>query len=1754
MRRKTKGKARILAILLSACMLVQPMAGTYAAEAGSTSENNVSEGVQGDENNNKGEMAFSSPVMEENEESTAEPSVESTATSSTEPNSTTEPSAEPTETPSVEPTALPENGEERPSAEPSILPGEDPTVSPEPSVLPSISPEPNEDTRLVKNDSADVSSYITKVEWDEQAGTVTATLSENIREHLPVFLNFSVNTLRKSGYSYVYDQESIRITEYQEKVTYDVSSFLNATGEYSASVGFYSNLLNQYLETAPVKLQYKRPSKEISAPTGLQWEEGTAKWNPVENAIGYRVTLYDTDDGDFERNVWKVNADTTSLDLSGFMYGRGEYFYTVIALSDNVGTIANSKEAKSELKSVETECFEVSLCDENGQTVGESEKCTNLDDAFKAAAALQGDYKKIAYIEYSSYRYNKPNMLEIPDVKGKLFLSSSNSYLEFVTNKMVLNTDVVLENVNIHGNEYSVDMDLNGHTLTAMQSLSIKNLEGSGKITAYEYLSVNGVNSANIDIDGYKGIDLSGVTSKLTNNTVGNIRMLGDGYCNLGLILTAKSISGNISINEYLTRKNKAPLLTITGDMNDANANFEINNGYGSKTTPYPKDIALCKLAGQEVSPQGFSAHYSEDTRALGVYADKKMVYAANCYLEQNEIQLEAGEQTTLKVIGTKGTISGNDLNGCVWSSENEAVAAVSATGVVEGMGAGETNIYATISGRIVLTCHVTVTSTLKKISLSKTGTQENPIILEYAAYDKAFGYVTSQDQLKVFFTPADQAETYEDNIQWTSSDETVATVKNGLVEAGKQSGLVEITATVTISSTGEEVTASSWYKVVESKINPEPVELTILKNDSRYKTLADLSEMLPAVSDAETNKSWSWKWSGTPSKVKLSDSYKTGGNVFPVEYQSPDTGKVYYSEVTVYIESATSLELRDQENEIVGSTSTIQMVDAESTLELMPECKYEFGGETTTSYKIKVDKPGLLSAEVLDKNGVPYIKLSTKGKAGTAKLTVEAYGCLEDDEHETLAISKVYTFKIVDCSKGIAQIGYKIKSVEDDTELAPVKGTQWSFELSDSQNKYYLDAYDTDDESGARTTNFTISCKSDNEKVIKIEKEKKTGRLLLKPITAGNAEIIMTANDACKTQEKFQVTVKDSSAKSIAVSTAKVTINSAREESGRYADITVYYGADTENLELSLTDKNGNAFVNSVAEENITVEKVTANGDMIARIWLKSSQSVIETKTAKPYLKIEGNGVEKLIPLTVTISNAYPSISVKQVRTLDFVNRIAAEFEISAGDQTKITSCTLQNDDDFELTDGAMLDLKDGGNVKKKVAFVIALEGYAKPVVTKAVAVKTTSTSYKLSSTSGTVFTDVATEQVLQTQILEAGKQTDLFGSTIEIKDNKGNAIAGLSAALESNGVVKITVTDNANVKKQKVYLTVSGGKLRKAVKFTYEIKTNKVKSAKLKLKSETLNLYSYAELDVSTATATALEITGASAELVKEVSLSPADQKTREIWNKELVLTYNDTDQKISAALNDYKGSKAVTYQVKVSVKVDGLTTPLQKTLKVKVNPINEKGMKNLVTVKTKGQLDVYNADSYVTVTTKYSNLPAGYTVQNVAFDDMSVAESCLELVKISDTEFRIYADDYSGLSSLKANLIYTIGVNGGKESEKLTVRTGELNIKLTNGKLKTKMTGRTVFNNLGSEQTGQWQLSVTNSKGEEVSVSEAYVSGIYANDFEVNLEEKTITHTGNSVTRTGKKYDLPIVVELENSLAGTKPMTLKYKIEIK
>ena len=73
----------------------------------------------------------------------------------------------------------------------------------------------------------------------------------------------------------------------------------------------------------------------------------------------------------------------------------------------------------------------------------------------------------------------------------------------------------------------------------------------------------------------------------------------------------------------------------------------------------------------------------------------------------------------------------------------------------------------------------------------------------------------------------------------------------------------------------------------------------------------------------------------------------------------------------------------------------------------------------------------------------------------------------------------------------------------------------------------------------------------------------------------------------------------------------------------------------------------------------------------------------------------------------------------------------------------------------------------------------------------------------------------------------------------------------------------------------------------------------------------------YSYENADLNTGSYTKVEIAnGTECRQLTSLKLAPADKATREVWNKQLVVYYDDADQEIKAYINGWDG-KANTFR---------------------------------------------------------------------------------------------------------------------------------------------------------------------------------------------------------------------------------------------
>ena len=151
---------------------------------------------------------------------------------------------------------------------------------------------------------------------------------------------------------------------------------------------------------------------------------------------------------------------------------------------------------------------------------------------------------------------------------------------------------------------------------------------------------------------------------------------------------------------------------------------------------------------------------------------------ATKITLDKTECSLNVGENVTLKETVTPA----DTTDEVIWESSDEDVATVK-DGVVTAVGKGTATITAT-AGDVSATCEVTVTVPVTKVTLDQ---------------DSLFLLKGDTATLTATVEPAEAAD---EEVTWTSSDEDVATVEDGVVKAvGKG------TATITAAAGGKSAT-----------------------------------------------------------------------------------------------------------------------------------------------------------------------------------------------------------------------------------------------------------------------------------------------------------------------------------------------------------------------------------------------------------------------------------------------------------------------------------------------------------------------------------------------------------------------------------------------------------------------------------------------------------------------------------------------------------------------------------------------------------------------------------------------------------------------------------------------------------------------------------------------------------------------------------------------------------------------------------
>ena len=217
------------------------------------------------------------------------------------------------------------------------------------------------------------------------------------------------------------------------------------------------------------------------------------------------------------------------------------------------------------------------------------------------------------------------------------------------------------------------------------------------------------------------------------------------------------------------------------------------------------------------------------------VIVKAKEVAVSNVSLSATTMEMTVGDENTLVATIAPENASNKNVN---WTSSDEEVATVEA-GLVKALKSGEATITATtVDGGKSATCTLTV----KDAIVAVTGIKLDQASIELIKDD--------EKQLVVTVMPENATDK---SVNWTSSDEEVATVEAGLVKALK-SGESTITATTV---DGGKV-AKCTVIVVAKTIAVESVSLnktTITLEEGECDSL--VATVLP---ENATNKNVNWK------------------------------------------------------------------------------------------------------------------------------------------------------------------------------------------------------------------------------------------------------------------------------------------------------------------------------------------------------------------------------------------------------------------------------------------------------------------------------------------------------------------------------------------------------------------------------------------------------------------------------------------------------------------------------------------------------------------------------------------------------------------------------------------------------------------------------------------------------------------------------------------------------------------------------
>ena len=291
-----------------------------------------------------------------------------------------------------------------------------------------------------------------------------------------------------------------------------------------------------------------------------------------------------------------------------------------------------------------------------------------------------------------------------------------------------------------------------------------------------------------------------------------------------------------------------------------SSSNPDILVSNGTVTTSFKPGAATTTVNGREMLGKGTITAKTEDggkTATCEITVFAKTIAVSGISMSEDALFLTKGQSYTLKAT----VVPDNATNKTVqWTTSDASVATVDQNGTVNAISSGDATITAS-AGDKSATCAVSVIIPVTSITLNKTS-----ITLEKGSCEVLTATVSPQNATNK-------------EVKWTSSDDAVAYVDNGVVTASKGGD-----ATITASVGDFSATCTVSVIVPVSSITLNKTELTLLVGDNAQ---------LEATVNPEDATDKTVTWYSSDTDIATVDDGKITAVNFGIAYISVQTGNL---------------------------------------------------------------------------------------------------------------------------------------------------------------------------------------------------------------------------------------------------------------------------------------------------------------------------------------------------------------------------------------------------------------------------------------------------------------------------------------------------------------------------------------------------------------------------------------------------------------------------------------------------------------------------------------------------------------------------------------------------------------------------------------------------------------------------------------------------------------------------------------------